>query len=189
MKMESGDFVMPGDFLSVSEQFLPGQGAYEDDGSVKSGVPGNVLIDEDEKEISVISKSGGPNLLKVGDIVYGEVKDVRGQRALITIYAKKGTKRELALPYLAAIHISQVTPGYIDKLTDAFRIGDIIQAKVVKITGDNVDLSTVDKDCGVLKAMCTRCRDYMHTTNKKDEVQCNSCNRKEKRKVSINYVN
>jgi len=37
MKMESGDFVMPGDFLSVSEQFLPGQGAYEDDGSVKSG--------------------------------------------------------------------------------------------------------------------------------------------------------
>ena len=34
MKMESGDFVMPGDFLSVSEEFLPGQGAYEDDGSV-----------------------------------------------------------------------------------------------------------------------------------------------------------
>ena len=54
MKIESGDFVMPGDFLSVSEQFLPGQGAYEDDGSVKSGVPGNVLIDEEEKEISVI---------------------------------------------------------------------------------------------------------------------------------------
>ena len=71
MKMESGDFVMPGDFLSVSEQFLPGQGAYEDDGSVKSGVPGNVLIDEDEKEISVISKSGGPNLLKVGSSLFG----------------------------------------------------------------------------------------------------------------------
>ena len=54
---------------------------------------------------------------------------------------------------------------------------------------NNVDLSTVDKDCGVLKAMCTRCRDYMHTTQKRDEVQCNSCNKKEKRKVSINYVN
>ena len=174
MKMESGDFVMPGDFLSVSEQFLPGQGAYEDDGSVKSGVPGNVLIDEDEKEISVISKSGGPNLLKVGDIVYGEVKDVRGQRALITIYAKKGTKRELALPYLAAIHISQVTPGYIDKLTDAFRIGDLIEAKVVKIMGDNV------------KAMCTRCRSFMDPCNE-SEVYCPVCDRKEKRKVSKNY--
>ena len=92
MKVETGDFVMPGDFLSVSEEFLPGPGAYEDDGSVKSGVPGNVLVDREEKEISVISKSGGPNLLRVGDIVYGEIKDVRGQRALVTIYAKKGVE-------------------------------------------------------------------------------------------------
>ena len=147
MKMESGDFVMPGDFLSVSEQFLPGQGAYEDDGSVKSGVPGNVLIDEDEKEISVISKSGGPNLLKVG---------------------------------------SQVTPGYIDKLTDAFRIGDLIEAKVVKIMGDNLDLNTEDITSGVVKAMCTRCRTFMDPCNE-SEVYCPVCDRKEKRKVSKNY--
>ena len=51
MKVNSGDFVMPGDFLSVSEQFLPGDGAYEDDGSVRSGVPGNVEINVDQKEI------------------------------------------------------------------------------------------------------------------------------------------
>ncbi len=186
MKIESGDFVMPGDFLSVSEQFLPGPGAYEDDGSVKSGVPGNVFIDVEEKEISVISKSGGPNLLRVGDIVYGEVKDVRGQRALITIYAKKGTNRELALPYMAAIHISQVTPGYIDKRTDAFRIGDLIEAKVVKIMGDNLDLNTEDITSGVVKAMCTKCRTFMDPCNE-SEVYCPVCDRKEKRKVSKNY--
>ena len=89
----------------------------------------------------------------------------------------------------ATTFLSDEEKDYLEKLGDAFRIGDIVQAKVVKITGDNVDLSTVDKDCGVLKAMCTRCRDYMHTTQKRDEVQCNSCNKKEKRKVSINYVN
>ena len=131
-------------------------------------------------------ESGGPNLLKVGDIVYGEVKDVRGQRALISIYAKKGTKRELALPYMAAIHISQVTPGYIDKLTDAFRIGDLIEAKVVKIMGDNLDLNTEDITSGVVKAMCTRCRAFMDPCNE-SEVYCPVCDRKEKRKVSKNY--
>ena len=119
-------------------------------------------------------------------ILYGEVKDVRGQRALITIYAKKGTKRELALPYLAAIHISQVTPGYIDKLTDAFRIGDLIEAKVVKIMGDNLDLNTEDITSGVVKAMCTRCRTFMDPCNE-SEVYCPVCDRKEKRKVSKNY--
>ena len=79
--------------------------------------------------------------------------------------------------------------GYLDKLTDAFRIGDIIEATVVKITGDNVDLSTVDKECGVLKAMCTRCRGYMQTTEKENELQCKRCSKKEKREVSTNYVN
>ena len=93
MKINTGDFVMPGDFLSVSEQFLPGDGAYEDDGSVKSATAGNVSIDKKAKEISVISKSNGPNLLKVGDIVYGEIKDLRGQRALVTVHAKKGETR------------------------------------------------------------------------------------------------
>ena len=144
MKINTGDFVMPGDFLSVSEQFLPGDGAYEDDGSVKSATAGNVSIDKKAKEISVISKSNGPNLLKVGDIVYGEIN---------TVHAKKGETRELALPYLAAIHISQITPGYIDKITDAFRIGDLIEARVVKIMKDNIDLNTEDRDCGVVKAM------------------------------------
>ena len=56
-------------------------------------------------------------------------------------------------------------------------------------TGDNVDLATMDEDCGVLKAMCTRCRDYMNTTQKENEVQCRTCKKKEKREVSINYVN
>ena len=186
MKINTGDFVMPGDFLSVSEQFLPGDGAYEDDGSVKSATAGNVSIDKKAKEISVISKSNGPNLLKVGDIVYGEIKDLRGQRALVTVHAKKGETRELALPYLAAIHISQITPGYIDKITDAFRIGDLIEARVVKIMKDNIDLNTEDRDCGVVKAMCTKCRAEMNPVNQ-DEVYCPVCDRKEKRKVSSNY--
>ena len=111
------------------------------------------------------------------------------KRANVQIECIKDNGRPLALPYMGAIHISQAKKDYLEKLSDAFRIGDIIQAKVVKVTGDNVDLGSTDDDCGVLKAMCTRCRDYMHTTQKADEVQCNSCNKKEKRKVSKNYIN
>ena len=51
MKINTGDFVMPGDFLSVSEQFLPGDGAYEDDGSVKSATAGNVSIKRQRKSL------------------------------------------------------------------------------------------------------------------------------------------
>ena len=181
--------VMPGDKLGIIEQYVPGEGTYDDDGEIKSSVLGNVKINQKKRIISVDSKFGKPALLKKGDIVYGQITDIKPQRANINIDCIKDNPRPLALPYMGAIHISQAKKDYLEKLGDAFRIGDIVQAKVVKITGDNVDLSTVDKDCGVLKAMCTRCRDYMHTTQKRDEVQCNSCNKKEKRKVSINYVN
>ena len=187
MKIESGDFVMPGDYLGIIEQYLPGEGTYDDEGNIKSAVLGNVAVDFHNRKISVNSNSGSPVVLKVGDIVYGQITDVRGQRALIDVQCKKDETRQLAMPYLGAIHISQVKKGYLDRLTDAFRIGDIIEAKVFRITGDNIDLNTEDNDCGVIKAMCTRCRAYLKPTNKYDELYCEVCERKERRKVSSNY--
>lgn len=188
MSIEEEQIVMPGDKLGIIEQYLPGEGTYDDNGEIKSSVLGNVKINQKMKVISVESDAK-PALLKVGDVVYGQITDIKPQRANVKIDCIKDNARPLALPYMGAIHISQAKKDYLEKLSDAFRIGDIVQAKVVKITGDNVDLGTVDDDCGVLKAMCTRCRDYMHTTKKQNELQCNTCNKKEKRKISKNYVN
>ena len=187
MKINSGDFVMPGDVLGVSEQFLPDDWTYDDGNCIKAAVFGNVSIDNKGKMISIIPKSGTPALLKIGDTVYGQVSDVRGQRAVIDIQRMKNRARQLALPYMGAIHISQVKNGYFERLHDALRIGDIIEAKVIKIMGDNLDLNTIDKEGGIIKAMCTRCRAFMKPTNKKDELYCEVCDRKERRKVSSNY--
>lgn len=188
MSINEEQIVMPGEKLGIIEQYLPGYGTYDDDGEIKSSVLGSVKIDQKRKVIS-IEGDKKPALLKKGDIIYGQITDIKPQRANVNIECIKNNPRPLALPYLGSIHISQAKKDYLDKLSYAFRIGDIIEAKVVKITGDNVDLSTTDDDCGVLKAMCTRCRDYMHTTQKDCELQCNTCNKKEKREISKNYIN
>ena len=99
------------------------------------------------RTITVKAKSSQPALLKLGDTVYGQITDIKTQRANVNIDCLTDSSRPLALPYMGAIHISQAKSGYLDKLTDAFKIGDIVKAKVVKITGDNVDLATVDEDC------------------------------------------
>ena len=132
---------MPGEKLGIIEQYLPGEGTYDDNGEIKSSVLGNVKINQKKKVISVVSDAK-PALLKVGDIVYGQITDIKPQRANVKIECIKDNARPLALPYMGAIHISQAKKDYLEKLSDAFRIGDIIQAKVVKITGDNVDLGT-----------------------------------------------
>ena len=180
---------MPGDKLGIIEQYLPGDGTYENEGDIESTVLGNVIINPKMKTISVKPKSGSPATLEVGDRIYFQMTDIKPQRVNVKIDRLEKTKRDLALPYMGSIHISKVKNGYLDKISDAVRIGDIIKAEVVKITGDNVDLSTVEEDCGVVKAMCTRCREYMTTTGKKSELQCKRCNKKEKRKISNEYVN
>ncbi len=180
---------MPGDKLAIIEQFIPGNGTYNDNGTIKSAVLGNVDFNCKNKTLSVKTKSSEPAILKKGDNIYGQIIDVKTQRATVKIEKIVNNTRSLALPYTGSIHISKVKNEYLDNITDAFRIGDIIKAEVVKINRDNVDLSTNSSNCGVLKAMCTRCRSYMHTTNKTNELQCNICNKKEKRKVSNEYVN
>jgi len=187
MKAKSGDFVLPGDILGVTEEFVSSKWTYEEEGKIKSLVVGNVSINDRNKEISIVPKTGTPPSLEVGKIVIGEVSEVRGQRASVKIDKIKNDNRDLVTGFMGIIHISQAQKGYLSKLTEAFRIGDLVEAKVIKIFGlDNIDLTTVEDELGVLKAMCTICRHFMIKTGK-NEVYCENCDRKERRKISSHY--
>lgn len=60
MKVKSGDMVFPGDFLAVSEELLPSEGTYDDNGKIKSLVVGEVERDDKNKSIKVISRFSTP---------------------------------------------------------------------------------------------------------------------------------
>lgn len=187
MKAKNGDFVLPGDALGVTEEFLPSEWTYDDHGEIRSLVAGTVTIDQKNKKISIVPKAKSPAILKKGDIVLGQIRDVRGKRALVDVEGIKDSKRSLPVTFLGAIHISQARKGYVDKLTDDFHIGDLIQAKVTKVMGvDNADLTTAENELGVVKAMCTNCRHFMKQLSKK-EVKCPNCGRKETRNISSSY--
>ena len=187
MKTKSGDFVLPGDSLGVTEEFVPAEWTFDDDGKIRSLVAGTVNLDQKNKRISIIPKTNSPIILKNGLVVFGQISEVRGQRALMKIEGAKDQKRGLVTNFSGGIHISQADKGYVAKLTDEFHIGDLVEAKVTKVIGlDNVDLTTAENELGVIKAMCTNCRSYMKQ-NSKHEVICPNCGRKEKRKISSKY--
>ena len=85
MSIKNGAFVMPGDKLGIIEQYLLGKGTYEDNGEIKSSVLGNVQIDSKMRTITVKAKSSQPALLKLGDTVYGQITDIKTQRANVNI--------------------------------------------------------------------------------------------------------
>ncbi|MEM3421580.1 MAG: exosome complex RNA-binding protein Csl4 [Candidatus Hadarchaeum sp.] len=185
-EVSTGDFVIPGDLLATAEEFVPGNGAYEENGKIYAANTGVVLVDARTKHISVFSRTAGVPTLKRGDIIIGRVDEVRDQNATVVIGRLRGREdRALPPPNVGLIHISQTDAGYVKDLGREFRVGDIVRAKVINANREPVQLSTVGEDLGVIVAFCSRCRSPLARQGKK--LVCDSCGNVEFRKIANDY--
>ncbi|RLF76358.1 RNA-binding protein, partial [Thermococci archaeon] len=123
--VENGELVLPGDYLGVIEEFLPGEGIIEENGELYAARAGRVKIDLEKIEISVEPVTDVPPLPQVGDIVIARVLEVKSQAAIVELLKIEGRKgyREIATSKLAGIHVSQVKDGYVESMNSEFKIG------------------------------------------------------------------
>lgn len=187
--VKSGDFVIPGAVLGVGEEFMPGEGAYEEEGIIHSSVAGIVDLDMDKRKASVEARTDTPPVLNEGDDIICEIVDVRQQMALVELLAKMGkSDRALSTPTTKArIYISHANKRYVTKLQNEFRIGDLVRARMRDTRKTPYELSTVGSELGVLLAYCTKCR---HILKKKgSKLECPSCGNVETRNMAQDYGN
>lgn len=184
--MEEGEmiFVMPGDIIGTTEEFSPGVGTFLHVADIHAASTGVVKINRKSRVISVEPSTKYPPAIVVGDIVVGAITGVRESVALVEIAAIKGEgEREFQKVGTAAVHVSNVKDSYCRRLDEEFAVGDIIKAKVLNT--ENMRLSTVEKEFGVMKAQCPNCRNVMVKDDNK--LKCPECGRVEKRKISSDY--
>ena len=176
--------VLPGDLIGTSEEFIPKSGTYVDGGNIYASASGIVKINNKERSISVEPVTNTPPHLVVGDIVIGQVTDVKDSVALVEIAGIKGKgEREIVNADQAAIHVSNVKDAYVKELYYEFAPFDIVKARVLDLR--NMRLSTVNKELGVMKAYCGNCRTVLKIDNNK--LKCPKCERTETRKLSSDY--
>ncbi len=181
---EKGCFVLPGELVGSTEEFKPGNGTAVYAGNVYSTAIGNVIIDRKARIVSVKPNTLTPNILKVGDIVYGKIIDVRESGAAVEIAGIEGKEdREIVNSRLGDIHVSNVRGSYVKRLSDEFRPSDIIRAKV--LDAERMRLTTSEDSLGVVKAYCSNCRGEVVLEGKK--LKCPDCNMTEIRKISTKY--
>ncbi len=186
VEVKTGDFVVPGDFLATTEEFVPGEGAYEEEGKVYSSCTGVVLVDVRTKRISVFSKTATPPVMKRGDVVVVRVEEVKDQSANVSIGVLRGYEdRQLPLPDAGVIHVSEVRDGYVRDLSKEFKAGDIVRAKALDTRRTPIRLSTVGEDLGVIMAVCSRCR--MPLDKDDSKLRCKNCGNVEFRKLASDY--
>lgn len=181
---EKQEIVLPGDLVGTSEEFTARNGTFVDKGNIYAASAGLVEVNTKDRSISVSPVTNTPPHLNVGDIVIGQITDVKDSVALVEIAGIKGKgEREIVNVEQAAIHVSNVKDAYVKELYYEFAPFDIVKARVIDMK--NMRLTTINKDLGVMKAYCGRCRGVLKLENEK--LKCPKCGRTETRKISSDY--
>jgi len=181
--MMEGSFVLPGDAVGSAEEFVPGDCTYAKGGVIFASTAGLVKVDPKTRAAHVIPKTNAPVKLCQGDIVVGEVIDLKESLVIVSLAFKKGHEDRPISDEEATIHISNVRNSYVKDLRNLFSLRDILKAKI--IDERQMRLSTGDEDLGVIKAYCNRCMTGL--VRKDGKLVCPSCANTETRKISSAY--
>jgi len=175
--------VLPGEVVAVAEEFIAGEGTFEEDGKVLASYVGKLELDTKEM-VARVKPLNPPVELNVGDTVLAVVTDIRNSMGVVKILKVEGVERSLSGPKEGSLHVSKISRGYTKDVRDEFRLGDIIRGKVIRVK-PSLQISTVGREYGVLKALCTKCR--LPLIQKDGALFCENCERTEKRKIAKDY--
>ena len=182
--MNKNKIVIPGEQLSTSEELSPGDGTFEEDGIIRASRVGTYVVDEKYRRAIVKPLTSIPVELKKGDIVLANVISVRSNMVIADVIHVIGKNRSISGDTNGTLRVSEISNSYVKDPSTEYAPGDIIRAKVTQVK-PSVQLATKDRDLGVIKAMCTKCR---HSLVRKDNLLiCENCKNKEKRKTADDY--
>ncbi len=182
-KRKSGQIVVPGDRLGVIEEFSPGPGTYESEGTIYSAATGRALMDLLNKQVSVYPKAHVTNVPHVGSVVLGQVSDVQSKQANMRIF--QVGDRPLTGLFSGPLHIGDVSPRYVESMYEACRAGDIVRARVISEKNRTFHLTTNEKHLGVVYAFCSRCGHSL--MQRRFVMRCPECGNTERRKTAADY--
>jgi len=182
--IKEGSVVLPGDVVAMAEELMPGEGTFQDDGAIRSSVVGKFRVDRKKLLAIVEPLTGQPLILKEGDTVICEVKQVMDNMVLTDIIHVAGKRRQIAREGDAALFIANISDEFVTHPSTKYRIGDIVRARIIKVD-PLIQVSTKGREFGVIKAFCTNCRKPL--IKRGNTLECPVCGRKEERKIADDY--
>jgi exosome complex component CSL4 len=187
--LKDGDIVLTGEKLGVVEEFLPDkQSTFTKDGKIFASKSGMININEKERKIEISThQDKDRKVVKIGDIVIGSILFLRQYSVGINFYTIN-KKIHFNSSYFGNIHVSQISDRYVEKISDAFQITDIIRARVIEQDYNEYKLSTSSKNLGVIYADCVICGDPLQKIGH-NKLKCDRCGNVESRKITDDYGN
>ena len=186
---KNNDIALTGQKLGVVEEFLPDkQSTFVKEGQIYATKSGLIDIDSEKRKIKIKTlREEKRKIVKVGDIVIGNILFLRQYSVGLNFYTIN-RKIHFNSGYFGNIHVSQISDRYVEKIQEAFQITDIIRARVIKINYTEYDLSTSEKNLGVIYADCVICGTPLVKISY-NKLRCERCGNQETRKIANDYRN
>ncbi|MFX1287336.1 MAG: exosome complex RNA-binding protein Csl4 [Promethearchaeota archaeon] len=187
--VKNNEIVLTGQYLGVVEEYLPDkQSTYIKEGQIYATKTGIVKIDKDRRAIEILShQEKDRKTVKIGDVIIGTILFLRLYSVGIS-FATINKKVQFNSSYFGNIHVSHISKQFIEKISDAFQITDIVRAKVIRQEENEYSLSTAGKDLGVIHADCSICGTTLERIGQ-DKLRCSRCGNVENRKLANDYGN
>lgn len=173
--------VLPGDSLSVSEEFLPGKNAYDADGIVRALLAGKIVKDMVQREVSV-KPVAVAKLPSVGDVVTGQVETAQTSVSNLKIYYVNGVSTQSG--FVGLIFLRDERGGRGMRRTQV-KLGDIVRAKVVSTTNSMIHLWIGEPHLGVVATLCSNCGHPLRED--RGRAVCDNCGNVEERKFADDF--
>ena len=183
LKKLDGQFVVPGEKLGVVEEFMPGRGTVEVDGTVFSSQTGVATVDSSRHIVSVKTRAGPPIVPEEGSTITGLVEKLQEKMAIVNIIMVDGHKMQR--PFTGMLHISNSSPRFERFMGDVCKPNDIIRGKVIDVSQRIPKLTTVGRDMGVIKAFCSRCGGELVLSGR--ILRCSMCLNVERRRLADSF--
>lgn len=177
-------YVAPGQYLGTAEEYIPGEGTYEDNGLIYSSCAGIMEIDEKNFKVKVKGKEGTSINAEVGDEIIGVVTEIN--EPIVVVMSEFLIRNGKTYEYQnrTLVHASRIMGHFLDQASRVIKIRDVVKGRIVSTRG-KIDLSLERPDDGVIYAFCSRCRKPLEKVN--NGLYCRYCQRNEMRKISTKY--
>lgn len=186
-KLKNNDIVLTGEYLGVVEEYLPDkESTYVRNGAIYATKSGLINLNMEKRKIIISThQDKDRKTVKLGDIVIGSILFIRKYSVGFSFYTINN-KIHFNSYFFGNVHVSQISNKYVEYITEAFQVTDIIRAKVVEEKENEYDLSTTGKDFGVIHADCTVCGTNLEKIGF-NKLRCSMCGNIEKRKLANDY--
>lgn len=177
----------PGDFIANVEEFLPGEGTYQDNGKIFSAEVGVVHKDFERRVVSIESKTNKiPMLQRSGLVAIGVIAKANDKVAFVDLLPfEDGKRRYIPVPASTVLRVNNIKRGFVKSLKNEFNVGDIVRVKILEADSQNVVVSTDGPNLGVIKAFCSNCRHPLDKEGK--DLVCPQCGLKNHRHLANDY--